>query len=368
MHIDDSVKLDYSDVLLRPKRSTLNSRNDVHLERTFKFKDIDQDPYTCIPIIASNMDTTGTIEMAKAFYPYKMNVCLHKHYGVNADQTKGSNGFFRTPESQYSWYSMGINEKDYETFKAFKYMATAGKMSNNDNRVSWNGKICIDVANGYTERFLKFIEKIRNENPNVIIMAGNVVTAEMTEALLLAGANIVKVGIGSGSACYTRLVSGVGYPQLSAINECADAAHGLGGFICADGGCVTPGDVAKSFAAGADFSMIGGILSGHDESGGDLIVDDNGNKKYKLFYGMSSETAMNKYSGGVAKHRASEGRTIKVPYRGPVEDTIQNILGGVRSAMTYIGARRIKDMPKCATFVRVNHQLNTSMEQNTIGN
>lgn len=356
MRIEDDVKLDYNDVLLRPKRSTLASRNDVNLERTFKFKHGLDEEYTCVPIIAANMDTTGTIEMARTFTNFKLNVALHKHYSPEQLHEH----FRYDYPGEHSWYTMGITKDDYTKFERFKERASI------DGRNGWIGKICIDVANGYTERFLEFVTKIRNENWNAIIMAGNVVTAEMTEALILAGADVVKVGIGSGSACYTRLVSGVGYPQLSAINECADAAHGLGGFICADGGCVTPGDVAKSFAAGADFSMLGGMLSGHDESGGDLIEEDG--KKFKLFYGMSSETAMNKYNGGVAKHRASEGRTIKVPYRGPVENTIQNILGGVRSACTYIGATKIKDMPKCATFVRVNRQLNTSFETLTIGN
>lgn len=358
MHIDDSIKLDYNDVLLRPKRSTLTSRGDVNLERDFKFKSHSDSayPYTCVPIIASNMDTTGTMQMAATFSNYKMNVALHKHY--TPDEL--SKYFKHNESSYYSWYTMGITDYDLEKFNEFK------KLIKGDSYIEWPRKICIDVANGYTERFVDFIKKVKNENYISTIMAGNVVTAEMTEALILAGADIVKVGIGSGSACYTRLMSGVGYPQLSAIVECADAAHGLGGHICADGGCVTPGDVAKAFAAGSDFVMLGGMLSGHDESGGELI-EENG-QKFKLFYGMSSETAMKKYNGGVAKHRASEGRTIKVPYRGSVESTVQNILGGVRSCCTYIGAKRIKDMPKCATFVRVNRQLNTAFENNTIGN
>lgn len=353
MHIEDSVKLDYSDVLLRPKRSTLSSRKEVTLERTFTFKHV-MNPYTCIPIIASNMDTTGTMEMAQEFHDEALNVALHKHYSVEQLHNHFRYGY----PGRYSWYTMGITREDYAKFNDFKKLMVGD--------AHWEGRICIDVANGYTERFIEFVKTMRDENPCAAIMAGNVVTAEMTEALILAGVNVVKVGIGSGSACYTRLMSGVGYPQLSAIAECADAAHGLGGFICADGGCVTPGDVAKSFAAGADFSMLGGMLAGHDESGGDLVEEDG--KKFKLFYGMSSETAMNKHNGGVAKHRASEGRTIKLPYRGPVSGTLQNILGGLRSTCTYIGARRIKDMPKCATFVRVNNQLNTSFESLTIGN
>jgi GMP reductase len=212
--------------------------------------------------------------------------------------------------------------------------------------------ICLDVANGYREDFLQFVRKTRKEFNDKIIIAGNVATREMTEALILAGADIVKVGIGPGSVCTTRKVAGVGYPQLSAISECADAAHGLAGHVMSDGGCTSPGDVAKAFAAGADFVMLGGMLAGHDESGGELKTKENG-KQYKSFYGMSSAKAMKTYFGEVAKHRAPEGKEVEVPYRGPVEITVQSILGGIRSACSYVGARRIKDLPKCTTFVRV---------------
>ena len=212
--------------------------------------------------------------------------------------------------------------------------------------------ICIDVANGYSERFSKYVKNIRKEYPDKVIIAGNVVTGEMTEELILNGADIVKVGIGPGSVCTTRIQTGVGYPQLSAVIECADAAHGVGGFIMADGGCTCPGDVAKAFGGGADFVMLGGMLAGHDECSGQVV---NGQKQ---FYGMSSSEAMDKYSGGVAKYRSSEGKSVNVPYRGPVSDTASSILGGLRSACTYIGANAIKHMPKCTTFVRVNQQSN----------
>jgi GMP reductase len=215
----------------------------------------------------------------------------------------------------------------------------------------------LDVANGYSQRFIDFVKDVRDKWPDKILIAGNVVTSEMTEALLLAGADIIKIGIGPGSVCTTRKVAGVGFPQLSAVMECADAAHGLGGFIMADGGCQSPGDVSKAFGAGADFVMLGGLLAGHDECEGD-VVDVDG-EAYKRFYGMSSNTAMEKHSGGVATYRASEGKTVQVKYRGPVEDTIKQILGGVRSACTYTGARTLKQLPKCTTFVRVNRQLNT---------
>ncbi|MEM6699210.1 MAG: GMP reductase, partial [Bacteroidota bacterium] len=216
--------------------------------------------------------------------------------------------------------------------------------------------ICIDVANGYSEHFVDFVKKTRETHPEKIIIAGNVVTGEMVEELLLAGADIIKVGIGPGSVCTTRVKTGVGYPQLSAIIECADAAHGLGGQIISDGGCTIPGDVAKAFGGGADFVMLGGMFAGHDESGGQLVEREG--KQYKLFYGMSSQTAMNKYAGGVANYRASEGKTVEVPYRGAVEATILDILGGVRSSCTYVGAKKLKELTKRTTFIRVQEQHN----------
>jgi GMP reductase len=218
------------------------------------------------------------------------------------------------------------------------------------------GYVCIDVANGYTESFVEFVAKFREDYPRITVMAGNVVTGEMTEELILSGADIVKVGIGPGSVCTTRSMTGVGYPQLSAVIECADAAHGLGGRICADGGCTSPGDVAKAFGGGADFVMLGGMLAGHDECAGD-IVEVSG-KKYKSFYGMSSRTAMEKYSGGVATYRASEGKEVLVPYRGPVATSLQDILGGLRSACTYVGARMLRELTKRTTFVRAGMQTN----------
>jgi GMP reductase len=217
---------------------------------------------------------------------------------------------------------------------------------------------CLDVANGYSEEFLDFVRQVRKQWRDKIIIAGNVVTAEMTEALILAGADIVKVGIGPGSVCTTRKITGVGYPQLSAVMECADAAHGIGGHIMADGGCQSSGDVAKAFGAGADFVMLGGMLAGHDECAGDMVAGEDGTL-YKTFYGMSSDTAMNKHSGGVATYRASEGKTVRVEYRGPVQNTMNQILGGIRSACTYTGARTLKQLPKCTTFIRVKRQLNT---------
>jgi GMP reductase len=340
MHIEHELKLDFKDVLIRPKRSTLTSRSDVDITRQFAFRHA-KEPYHGIPIVASNMDGTGTFEMARALDRHGLSVALHKHYAVDEYVA-----FFNALERpSAAFYSMGITRADDEKFRAVMAQAAG--------RVRY---VCIDVANGYHENFVTFIARIRAAFPEIVIMAGNVVTGEMTEQLILSGADIVKVGIGPGSVCTTRKMTGVGYPQLSAIIESADAAHGLGGLICADGGCTTPGDVAKAFGGGADFVMLGGMFAGHDESGGEK-VERNG-QALRRFYGMSSKAAMDKYAGGVAGYRAAEGKEVLIPDRGPVDATAVEILGGVRSACTYVGARRLKELSKRTTFVRVTQQLN----------
>ncbi len=340
MHIEHEIKLDFKDVLIRPKRSTLTSRSNVDISRQFEFRHGKQ-PYEGIPIIAANMDTTGTFEMARALAPAGLSVALHKHY-----QVEDYIAFYRTLErSSAAFYSIGITRADEEKFG--RVMQAVGE------RI---GFACIDVANGYHENFVTFVARIRAAYPALVIMAGNVVTGEMTEQLILSGADIVKVGIGPGSVCTTRKMTGVGYPQLSAVIECADAAHGLGGLICADGGCTTPGDVAKAFGGGADFVMLGGMFAGHDESGGERVERDG--QMFRRFYGMSSKAAMDKHAGGVAGYRAAEGKDVLILDRGPVEGTVQEILGGVRSACTYVGARRLKELTKRTTFVRVTQQLN----------
>ena len=241
---------------------------------------------------------------------------------------------------------MGIVDADLEKFKAV-----------NSELALPISKVCIDVANGYSTRFLDFVKRFRDSYPAVSIMAGNVVTGDVTEQLILSGVDIVKVGIGPGSVCTTRKMTGIGYPQLSAVIECADAAHGLDGLICSDGGCVDPGDVAKAFAGGADFVMLGGMLAGHDECGGKII-----NNKME-FYGMSSKAAQDKHAGGVASYRASEGKKVLIPYKGPVAGTMQEILGGLRSTCTYVGAKSLKQLSKRTTFVMVSNQRNLSLEQ-----
>ncbi|MEI7612893.1 MAG: GMP reductase [Betaproteobacteria bacterium] len=340
MRIEQDLKLDFKDVLIRPKRSTLTSRSEVDISRDFVFLH-SQRKYHGIPIIAANMDTTGTLEMARALAKHKLSVALHKHY----NDAELLAFFAEQPELPPTFYSMGITTPDFDKFDRIMKQAN-GTIQN----------VCVDVANGYTKAFVSFIQKLRGAYPDITIMAGNVVTGEMTEELILDGVDIVKVGIGPGSVCTTRKMSGVGYPQLSAIIECADAAHGLRGLICADGGCTSPGDLAKAFGAGADFIMLGGMLAGHDECSSE-IVEVDGVRKMQ-FYGMSSREAMEKYAGGVAAYRASEGKEVFLDYRGPVEGTLQDILGGVRSACTYVGARKLKELSKCTTFIRVSQQLN----------
>ncbi len=341
MRIENELKLGFKDVMIRPKRSTLKSRSQVTLEREFTFLHSDI-VWKGIPIMAANMDTVGTFEMAKALGKQNIFTAIHKHYSLDEWRifaSKVNEKIIRNIA-----ISTGTGKEDSEKVK--QILAEFPQIN----------FICVDVANGYSEYFVNFVKEMRENHPNKVIIAGNVVTGEMVEELLLAGADIIKVGIGPGSVCTTRIKTGVGYPQLSAIIECADAAHGMGGQIISDGGCKIPGDIAKAFGGSADFVMLGGMLAGHKESGGNLI-EKNG-EKFKIFYGMSSETAMNKHVGGVANYRASEGKTVEVPFRGNVEETITDILGGIRSTCTYVGASRLKELTKRTTFIRVLEQEN----------
>lgn len=333
MRIEDEIKLDFKDVLIRPKRSTLSSRREVDLVRFFKFKHSKYE-YEGVPIMAANMDGVGTINMAMALHKQRLFTCLTKNYNKDIDNFAD----FRVCRDNYA-VSTGTSDEDFRNLNTI--ITGIGAQF-----------ICIDVANGYSEHFGDFVERVRNRWPDRTIIAGNVVTADMTQELILRGADIVKVGIGPGSVCTTRIQTGVGYPQLSAIIECADAAHGLGGHIIADGGCTCPGDVAKAFGAGADFVMLGGMFAGHDEGGGTV---ENGKV---TFYGMSSDTAMEKHHGGMAEYRSSEGRTVEIDYRGPVKHTVLDLLGGLRSTCTYVGAQELKHLSKCTTFLRVNRQIN----------
>ena len=366
MRIENDVKLDYNNVLIRPKRSVLESRSEVLLNRQFVFRNSEKDiknfdldvDFDGIPIIAANMDGVGTFQMADVLGEYGIMTCLTKAYDVMELVD-----FFDVDEHDTNWrtehvaMSIGITEVDEHKFRSV-YEMTDGKLK----------YVCIDVANGYTERFVDFVRDFRNQYSDIVIIAGNVVTADQTQELILNGADIVKVGIGPGSVCTTRIKTGVGYPQLSAVIECADAAHGLGGHIIADGGCTTSGDVVKAFAGGADFVMLGGMLAGHLQGGGEVITkyyqtneliyeeavaqcQKIEEKQFVQFYGMSSDAANKKHFGGLKNYRSSEGREVLIPYRGNVGPTIQDILGGIRSACTYVGASELKQLSKCTTFV-----------------
>ena len=380
MRLEEDIKLDYKDVLIRPKRSTLGSRKEVDLYRGYTWRNYEPDfpdniekrHWRGVPIMAANMDGVGTFEIAEALIKEGMFTCLKKTYSVQElvnyfDQDDWE-------RTNFVAMSIGITDSDHQKFRD-TYEQCDGNLK----------YVCIDVANGYSTRFRDFVAEFRRLYPQIVIIAGNVVTGEMTEELILAGADIVKVGIGPGSVCTTRIQTGVGYPQLSAVMECADAAHGLGGHIIADGGCTCPGDIAKAFAGGADFVMLGGMLAGHDEGGGEVITKHYANNEYTRkddgtyvphfeqrqfvqFYGMSSKAANDKHFGGLKEYRSSEGREVLVPYRGAVGSTIQDILGGVRSTCTYAGAIRLKHLSRCTTFVRCTQTHNSVYEKSTVGN
>ena len=362
--IINEIKLDFDDVLIRPKRSTLSSRSEVDLIRTFKFVHSPRQ-LNCVPIMVANMDTVGTIDMAKALEMNSAITCLHKHY----DEDTLANLFVR--HTDHIWYSTGTSKKDLEKLER---VFNTIKLSH-----GYIPNVCLDVANGYTEQFVKTAAHIRKLFPEIILMAGNVVTQEMVEELIIHGkVDIVKVGIGSGSVCTTRLKTGVGYPQLSAVMECADAAHGLGGHICSDGGCKVVGDVCKAFGGNSDFVMLGSMFAGCDECEGEWKYEyqtslgswqpvdpknDNPKRKVSLkYYGMSSKDAMDKHHSGVAQYRTAEGKAVIVPYKGLASEIIQDIYGGLRSACTYIGATKIKDFGKKTTFIQVNRTHNKLYE------
>ena len=346
MRIEEGVKLDYDDVLLRPKRSRLLSRSEVTLTRQFKFPH-SPETWEGVPLVASNMDTVGTFRVAEILTKFDMLTCIHKHYTIEQ--------WFEACENGLDWEnaipSMGIGKEDWKKMETLFYDGFAQIVRNKIRTFfKW---VCLDAANGYSEPFADNVARARDEFRDSIIIAGNVATPEMTEELILRGADVVKVGIGPGSACTTRIVTGVGYPQLSSIAECADAAHGLKGHIMADGGCKVPGDVAKAFCAGADFVMLGGMFAGHEETG-------------DHFYGMSSHYAQLKHGNELKDYRASEGKFVdNIENRGYLEDTVKQILGGLRSACTYIGAEELKHAPKCATFIRVNRQANGMFDGTT---
>lgn len=338
------IKLGFKDVLIVPQRSDLKSRSEVNLEREFKFKNSSL-KWSGIPIVSANMDTVGTFEIAKVLMKYKMLTALHKHYTLeNFDNFINSlNNNEKEEFFEYTMISTGTGQVDYE------------KTINLLNKYPFKF-VCIDVANGYSRNFSEFVKNFRDKNPNPIIFAGNVVTEEMTHQLIIDGADVVKVGIGPGSVCTTRKQTGVGYPQLSAVLECSSKAHRTGGAICSDGGCSMPGDVAKAFGANADFVMLGGMFAGHSQSGGKRIIKDD--KEFVEYYGMSSKQAMDTHSGGIAEYRSSEGKLVLLPFKGDLNLTVKDLLGGIRSTCTYVGARSMKDLGKNTVFIQVQEQLN----------
>lgn len=341
--IEYGPKLDFSNVLIRPKRSTINSRSEVDLNRTFKFKYSSYD-WTGIPIISANMDTTGTFQVHESLRKHNIITALHKFYNKDDYLQQNNDG---TLDPDFFMVSTGIGEGSIE------------KLVEIQNVVPFKW-ICIDIANGYINKLVEFCKKVRSTFPEHRIIAGNVVTREMVEELILEGkVDGVKVGIGPGAACTTRIKTGVGMPQLSAIIECSDAAHGVGGLIIGDGGITCPGDMSKAFGGGADFVMVGSAFAGHDENPGDVIEENS--QKYKLFHGMSSKKAMETHYGKMAEYRSSEGRELKIKYKGPIVNTVTDYLGGLRSTCTYINAPTIKQMAKCTTFIQVSQQVNTSL-------
>lgn len=343
MKFEEDIKYDFCDVLLKPKRSDLSSRKEVNLERTIKFKYSGRE-WTGIPIMTSNMDTIGTFEMYNVLSRYKMITVFHKFYSL-----EDFNNLNVALDPNYYMITTGISENDF---------TRTCELINELNPYF----LMIDIANGYSTKFMEFCKNMRSLYPKLTIFAGNIATGDMVKELLLySKVDVVKCGIGSGQLCITRTKTGVGVPQLSVSIECSESANGLNGHIISDGGCNTPGDISKALCGGAHFVMLGGMLGGHKESGGDLITENG--KQYKMIYGMSSKFAQDKYYGGMNSYRSSEGKVRKLLYKGSVEGTIQDILGGLRSTGTYIGASRVKDFPKCATFLKVNRVLNNNLDR-----
>ncbi len=338
MRVESELKLGFDDVLIRPKRSVAPSRASVNLKREYRFRAGPAgEGWAGTPIIAANLDTIGTMNMAAALHDLNMLTCLHKYYRLE----ELLDFFSNHPARGSTFYTLGIRDEDFDKLRTFVEQAASGPRL-----------ICVDAANGYTKFFVDRVKQVRDLCPTATIMAGNVATPEMVQELLIEGrTDIVKVGIGPGSVCTTRKMTGVGYPQLSAIIECADAAHGNKGHICADGGCRTPGDIAKAFGAGADFVMLGGMLAGTEECDGEWTTGDGGKRSLK-FYGMSSREAQEKHHEGVKDYCAAEGTCVEVACKGPVKGVLQEVTGGLRSACAYVGADRLKDLFKCCTFVR----------------
>lgn len=319
-------KLDFCDVLIKPKSSSVTSRKNVAINRKFVTKHA-KIILDCIPVVCANMTVVATEPMIKKFKNLNCLVAVHKFYNEETlirlfDQFE-STLFFTT---------------GFDLTK-LKYVSKYTKIN----------KICLDVANGYINRFLDVVKEIRQLFPKSVIMAGNVCTKDVVADIVHSGADIVKIGIGSGSVCKTRMITGVGYPQLSAIVETNKKIHKLDALLCSDGGCKTPADVVKAFAAGADFTMIGGMLAGTKECSGD-VVDD-----CIRFYGMASKDAMDQFHGGIPDYKTSEGATELVKIKNcSAEDVLKEIFGGIRSACSYVGSNTLENLAENTSFIKVN--------------
>ena len=359
--ISEDIKLDFDDVLIVPEKSTVASRKLVGLTTRIPFKHRGGTEFHGIPIMAANMDGVGTFEMADALRKHQIFTCLTKFHSAN----ELGNFFREDPErGKFCAVTIGISDDDWSKFIAVSELAGGALRY-----------ACLDVANGYTSRFVDCVKRFRDRFPDLVVIAGNVVTAERTTRLIEAGADLIKVGIGGGSVCETRIKTGVGYPQFSVILECMHAAHRVGKGIVADGGCNAPGDVAKAMAAGADFVMLGGMFAGHREGGGRIIdrffndgeVDEEGKpiiekRQFVEFYGMSSKTANEKHFGGLQDYRSSEGKTVLLPFKPSLYESVNDLLGGLRSSCSYVGAGHIGQLPEKASFVRCNSTHNKVFE------
>lgn len=359
MRMIDEEQLDFEDLMMQPKRSTLNSRSEVSLFREFKWFGHDGKICTleCIPVIIANMATIATPKMAKIAAKRGFMCALEKHLKMSDilnlyDELEDDALREQLPTATYVQPTFAYTQRIMPTIGIKEDLALLEVLQyEHDVRC-----VCIDVPNGYVPKFIERVKEVRKICPDALVFAGNVVTGDICQDIILAGGNVAKVGIGPGSGCRTREKTGVGRPQASAIIECADACHQVNGFCCSDGGCKTPGDIAKAFGCGADFVMCGGMFAGAEEAEGE-IVQVNG-KPHKMFYGMSSNLAQEKHFGGRRSYSTSEGREKLVPVVGSINTIFDDIEGGLKSAMTYIGAKKLKNIPKNCTFYKVRRQLN----------
>ena len=331
-------KIDFKDVLIVPNKTTIKSRKEVSLQREFTFKN--NTKWKGVPIISSNMDTVSDVKTFDILRQHDYITCFPKHYNKK--------------------WTLDF-PKHLELVD--NYMLTCGTGDSN-NLIALVKKlytfgihprfICVDVANGYMKQLEDTCVQIKSFFPECILVAGNVVTPDSVyELMSQCGVDIVKIGIGSGAVCTTRLKAGVGYPQLSAMLECKSAAELGGGYLISDGGIVYPCDIAKAFAAGSDFVMCGSILAGHDESPGELVIAEDG-QKYKTYYGMASETAVKKYNEGKMGYRTAEGKKVLIKLKGPLDTTIEDINGSLRSACSYTDSRNLEEFYNKSKFIEVN--------------